>query len=53
MPYCPKCVEKLSKRKSARAYYCKKHGFVRKIRTPTMESTDAFNNSYKLSIKEI
>lgn len=34
MPYCPKCLNKLSKRKSDNTYNCSKHGFVRKVMSP-------------------
>lgn len=36
MPYCPKCATPLTKRTSTKEYVCKKHGFVRKINTPTL-----------------
>jgi len=31
MPYCPKCLHKLTKRKSDNTYNCAYHGFVRKV----------------------
>lgn len=34
MPYCPKCAGKLTKRKNPKAYYCRRHGFVRKVMSP-------------------
>lgn len=34
MPYCPKCLKKLTKRKKEMTYVCQRHGFVRHIYTP-------------------
>jgi len=34
MPTCPKCCNKLTKRKSDNAYHCRRHGWVRDIQKP-------------------
>lgn len=34
MARCPRCEDKIRKRKSDNWYYCKSHGRVRKARTP-------------------
>lgn len=40
MPTCPKCLNKLIKRKSDMAYHCARHGKVREIKTPPLSYWD-------------
>lgn len=51
MPVCPKCQNKLIKRKSDRAYHCRRHGKVRDIEDMTRYRTEYIDPDTKVEYR--